>query len=153
MSVEEIGKLLPAVFKRQVRRNDPKVIEILAPLWARVVGKGIALQSRPTAFEAGTLTIVTSCPTWAAQLRQMSEEVRAQVNNYLGGAIVKKLRLRVILEADPVNATAPQEKVTLEGEPTQEPLPEGAAQLEPEMTGMIERSYAKYFARKKNKVH
>jgi len=153
MSVEEIGKLLPAVFKRQVRRNDPKVIEILAPLWARVVGKGIALQSRPTAFEAGTLTIVTSCPTWAAQLRQMSEEVRAQVNNYLGGAIVKKLRLRVILEADPVNAPAPQEKVTLEGEPTQEPLPEGAAQLEPEMTGMIERSYAKYFARKKNKVH
>ena len=39
MSVEEIGKLLPAIFKRQVRRNDPKMIEILAPLWTRVVGK------------------------------------------------------------------------------------------------------------------
>lgn len=151
--MEEIGKILPAVFKRQVRRNDPKVIEILAPLWARVVGKGIALQSRPVAFEAGTLTIVTTCPTWAAQLRQMSEEVRAQVNNYLGGAIVKKLRLRVTLEADPVNATAPLEKVALEPGPTHQPLPDGAAQLEPEMTGMIERSYAKYFARKKNKVH
>jgi len=152
MNVEEIGKLLPAIFKRQVRRNEPKVVEILAPLWMRVVGKGIALQSRPTAFEAGTLTIVTACPTWAAQLRQMSEEVRAQVNNYLGGAIVKKLRVRVSLEADPVEASALQKAVALEGGPARQPLPEGAAQLEPEMTGMIERSYAKYFARRKSKV-
>jgi len=152
MNVEEIGKLLPAIFKRQVRRNEPKVVEILAPLWMRVVGKGIALQSRPTAFEAGTLTIVTACPTWAAQLRQMSEEVRAQVNNYLGGAIVKKLRVRVSLEADPVEASALQKAVALEGGPARQPLPVGAAQLEPEMTGMIERSYAKYFARRKSKV-
>ena len=152
MSVEEIGKLLPAIFKRQVRRNDPKVVEILSPLWTRVVGKGIASQSRPTAFEAGTLTLVTSCPTWAAQLRQMSEEVRAQVNNYLGGAIVKKLRVRIMLKADPVEASAPQKAVALQGGPAKQPLLDGAAQLEPEMTGMLERSYAKYFARQKTKV-
>lgn len=150
--MEEIGKLLPAIFKRQVRRNDPKVVEILAPLWARVVGKGIALQSRPAAFEAGTLTVVSSCPTWAAQLRQMSEAVRAQVNNYLGGAIVKKLRVRVVLKADIVEASTPQETIPLDGGPAP-PLPEGAAQLGPEMTGMLERSYAKYFARRKTKVH
>ncbi len=151
--MEEIGKLLPAIFKRQVRRNDPKVVEILAPLWARVVGKGIALQSRPTSFDAGTLTLVTSCPTWAAQLRQMSEAVRAQVNNYLGGAIVKKLRVRVVLKADIVEASTPQETIPLDGGPAQPPLPDGATQLEPEMTGMLERSYAKYFARRKTKVH
>jgi len=153
MSVEEIGKLLPAIFKRQVRRNDPKMIEILAPLWTRVVGKGMARQSRPTAFEAGTLTLVTSCPSWAAQLRQMSEEVRAQVNNYLGGAVVKRLRVRVLLDTDPVEASAPQETVALERAPALQPLPDGAVQLEPEMTGMLERSYAKYFARQKTKVH
>ena len=71
----------------------------------------------------------------------MSEEVRAQVNNYLGGAIVKKLRVRVMLDTDPVEASAAQETVALERAPELQTLPDGAAQLEPEMTGMLERSY------------
>ncbi|MFB3923771.1 MAG: DUF721 domain-containing protein [Terriglobia bacterium] len=150
--MEEVGKILPAVFKRQVGRNDPKVVEILTPLWARVVGKGIALQSRPAAFEAGTLTLVTSCPTWAAQLRQMAEAVCAQVNNCLGGAIVKKLKVRVIPEADRADLPAAEVRAALGGEPQQIPLPDGAMQLESEMRGALERSYAKYFARKKGKV-
>ena len=151
--MEEIGKILPAVFKRQVRRSDPKVVEILAPLWARVVGKGIALQSRPAAFEAGTLTLITSCPTWAAQLRQMSAEVCAQINNCLGGAIVKKLKVRVLMEADRSEAPAQPGTGEIHIGPEGEKLPGSALRLEPEMMGTLERSYAKYFARQKSKVH
>ena len=153
MSVEEIGKILPAVFMRQVRRNEPMLIEILAPLWPRVVGKGIAQQSRPTAFEAGTLTLVTSCPSWAAQLRQMSEEVRAQINNCLGSAVVKKLRVRLVMKDEMAEASAPQETSTPEGDAAHLLLPEGAARLEPEITRVLDRSFAKYFARQKHKVH
>jgi hypothetical protein len=153
MIVEEVGKLLPAVFKRQVRRNEPMLVEILAPLWPRVVGKGIAEQARPTAFAAGTLTLVTACPSWAAQLRQMSEEVRAQVNSYLGGSIVKKLRVRLVLKMDATEAPAPQGTFMPEAATADLPVPEGAARLEPEMSEILERSFAKYFARQKTKVH
>ena len=66
---------------------------------------------------------------------------------------MKKLRVRVMLDTDPVEASAAQETVALERAPELQTLPDGAAQLEPEMTGMLERSYAKYFARQKTKVH
>jgi hypothetical protein len=153
MSVEEIGKILPAVFKRQVRRNEPRLIEILAPLWARVVGKGIAQQTRPAAFEAGTLTLVTSCPTWAAQLRRMSEEVRAQINNYLGGSIVKKLRVQLVPTTETAEAPPPQEHSAPKAAAAHLDVAEGAKHLEPEMSGILERSFAKYFARRKTKVN
>ena len=55
--MEEIGKTLPAVFKRHVRGSNPQLVEILAPLWSRVAGKGIAEHSRPVAFWSGTLTL------------------------------------------------------------------------------------------------
>ena len=70
--MEEIGKILPAVFKRHVRPSDPSRLELLASLWPRLVGKAIARQSWPVAFEAGTLRVATSCPTWATQLRRLA---------------------------------------------------------------------------------
>jgi hypothetical protein len=50
------------------------------------------------AFTAGTLTVATSVPPWAVQLRSMSEEIRAAVNDFLGGPVVKKLRVELKLD-------------------------------------------------------
>ena len=75
--MEEVGNILPAVFKRRLRLGGATVADILAPLWARVAGKAMAEQSRPVAFEAGTLTLETGCPSWAVELRRMAEEIRA----------------------------------------------------------------------------
>lgn len=97
--MEEVGKLLPRIFKRQMGRKDPRLIEILGPLWLRVAGSGIAENSTPIAFAAGTLTLETPCLSWAAQLRQMREEIRAEINNFLGCSVVKKIEVRVALDS------------------------------------------------------
>lgn len=149
--MEEIGKILPAVFKVQVRRSDPALLEILVPLWPRVVGKGIAQQARPVTFAAGTLTLATTCPTWAAQLRHLAEEIRAQINNYLGSPIVKKLRVEHLPQMESAEQPAPQ-KSGLDPETLRLPAPELTAKLDPEIAGILGRSFAKYFARHRRKV-
>ena len=151
--MEEIGKILPAVFKRHVRQSEPALVGLLAPLWPRLVGKAIARQSRPVAFEAGTLRIATSCPTWAAQLRQLGEEIRAGINGQLGAPVVKKLRV----DYDPEAGGAETRRTALTTHSAAE-IARGkglraAARLEPGLSGVLERSYAKYFSRRDRKVH
>lgn len=149
--MEEVGKILPAVLRRELRRNEPRLVEILAPLWPRVVGKGIARQTRPAAFAAGTLTLSASCPSWAAQLRRMSDEVCARINSYLGEPAVKKLRVELELKADAPDVSPPERKWVPEFEGAG--APEGAGRLEPEISRVLERSFGKYFAHPKAKVH
>jgi hypothetical protein len=151
--VEEIGKILPAVFKRHVRQSEPALVELLAPLWPRLVGKAIARQSRPVAFEAGTLQVVTSCPTWAAQLRQLAEEIRAEINGHLGGPVVKKLRVRYEPKASGTETLMPARASYSAPEIPAGRILDDAARLEPELSGVLERSFAKYFSRHGRKVH
>jgi hypothetical protein len=151
--LDEIGKILPAILKAQVQRAEPALVEILVPLWPRVVGKGIAQHTRPVAFAAGTLTLATGCPTWAAQLRQMAEEIRAGVNNFLGSPIVRKLRIQHVPQMDSAELPAAPRKSARNLEVPNLPALEAAQKLDPEISGILERSYAKYFARKKKPVH
>ena len=154
--VQEIGKVLPAVFKSHWRRANPPLVEVLAPLWPRVAGKSIAAHSLPVAFQAGTLTVATWSPSWAAQLRRLAEEVRAAVNSFLGGPLVKNVRIR--LSADANSVRGPLEGAIrgfkVETPRTLGPLdagklqfPDSEAKLDPEIARIVERSYAKYFAR------
>jgi hypothetical protein len=149
--VEEIGNILPAVVKRHVRQSEPVLVELVASLWPRLVGKAIARQSRPVSFEAGTLYVATSCPTWAAQLRQLTEEIRAEINSHLGGPVVKKLRVRCELRAGGKGAPAPAPHLTAEIPPGR--ILDGAARLEPELSDVLQHSFAKYFSRRERKVH
>ncbi len=150
--MDEIGKILPSVFKAQVRRADPPLVEILTPLWPRVVGKAMAQHTRPAAFWAGTLTLATSCGSWAAQLRQLADEIRAQINTFLGGPIVKKLRVEYVLKAEPDRPPKP-----IDALPGSEPLvPSRANSMaveDSEISAIVERSYAKYFARARKRVN
>lgn len=151
--MEEIGKILPTVVGRQMGRGDSRLVEMLTPLWARAVGKGIAQNCRPMSFVSGTLTVATGCSCWAAQLRQMSEEVRAGVNSFLGKPLVKKLRVRQV-----TNLTFDQGRSELEargGRPDEAALaplnskPDlDLSNLDPEIARTVERSFAKYFSRR-----
>lgn len=99
--MEEIRKLLPLVFRQHVRGSRPAVVEILGPLWVQIAGRQLAEHCRPAEFEAGTLTLVTACPSWAAQLRQMTEEIRARVNSYLGAPVTRRVRVREVMKLSP----------------------------------------------------
>ncbi len=98
--MDQIGKLLPALFKKQIGRAEPHLLEILVPLWPRIVGKTMAQHSRPALFAFGVLTLNADCATWGTQLRHMTEEIRAGVNGFLGQAIVKKLRIKTVTQPD-----------------------------------------------------
>jgi hypothetical protein len=98
--MEEIGEILPAIMKQQVERLNPPVVEILAPLWSRVAGRTMARNSRPVAFHAGTLTLACECTSWTAQLQAMAEEIRAEINSFLGWPVVKKIHVQWVARLD-----------------------------------------------------
>lgn len=151
--MEEIGEILPALFKREIRRTEPRLVEILAPLWPRVAGKAIALHSRPIGFEAGTLILAADCSNWSAQLHLLAEEIRAEVNSFLGRPLVRKLRVRKVPELQQLNfpsvgwrrTSAPSKPATIR-------LP-NAAKIDPDISRIVESSCAKYFARSGRQVH
>ena len=146
--MEEVGKILPGVFKSQIRRADPPLVELLTPFWPRVAGKAIARFSRPLAFESGILTLGCSCLSWTAQLRGMREEVRAKINDFLGGVIVKTLKVLHVPDLAPLESAG--EKPADRAAPVTEKLSraDGAADLDDEISETLGRSFAKYFARK-----
>jgi predicted nucleic acid-binding Zn ribbon protein len=136
-----------------VRRADPPLIDILAPLWPRVVGQRIARCTRPVAFLSGTLTLACACPSWTAQLRLMSEEMRAEINSFLGGSVVKRLRVQHDRRLEEADSPATQEPSAGDFKTPRPSRPDGAAGLDPEISRVLERSFAKYFARSGRKVH
>jgi len=145
--VDEVGRILPLIFKKQIRRSEPHLLDIMVPLWSRIAGKIMAQHSRPVAFDAGVLTLTTDCPTWGGQLRQMTEEIRAGVNSFLGQTIVKKVVVKKVAQPGLFFA---EEKMG-KGRPYTMPAGPGPVDtgslIDPEMRRAIAGSYAKYFAR------
>jgi hypothetical protein len=164
--VEEIRKLLPSVFKNYLQGVEPCVLQVLGPLWSQVVGKTLAQHSRPVFFTAGTLKLAASSPTWAVQLRHISEEIRHQINRYLGSSVVRKVvvRHRTALEVPWPEFRNPDATASdhSSGRPSETDVdierlrrgsgahmaPPSEPQLSPEVARILERSFAKYFSRR-----
>ena len=115
--MEEIGKILPKVLRPQFSRLVPPVIEVLTPFWGQVAGKALAKKCRPVAFSAGTLTLATADPDWAAPLKQMADEIRAKVNNFLGRPVVRHLRIEGTHEFTPSSRSPRQRESPAASEP------------------------------------
>jgi hypothetical protein len=146
--VDVVATVLPSVFQRQVQRVDPRLVEILAPLWSHVAGPAIAQQSQPDTFAAGTLTLAVADPGWAKALAAMREELRNKINAYLGRPVVRALRIRKVHK---LILPLPS-RVADRGLPDAvDPAPVGwtsaLEKLDPEMARIARLSYAKYFAR------
>ncbi len=152
-SVQEVGKILPLIFKKQIQRVDPKLVEILTSLWPRVAGKLLAQQCRPIAFQAGTLTLATPCESWAAQLPQMAEEIRAEINSFMGCPIVRKLRVQHVEKLDPAEFPGRHPERPSPPETTRLHCLDGEAKIDGEMARILETSFTKYFARKRKGEH
>jgi len=140
--VEDIGRILPVILKSQIRRLNPPVVEILAPLWRRVAGQAMARNSRPVAFHAGTLTLACDCTSWSTQLQQMAEEIRAEINSFLGAPVVKKLQVRFVGRLD---AAAWPESPLMPSPPVRSP--------QSELAGVPRRPYRKHPARAGKAIH
>jgi hypothetical protein len=148
--VDQIGKLLPVLFKKQIRRAEPHLLEILVPLWPRIVGKSMAQHSRPAFFDLGVLTLYSDCPTWGTQLRHMTEEIRAKVNVFLGQAIVKKLRIKTMLQPDLLASARRPHEIRRSPLPRPEMAMVTDSIADPEVAAALASSYAKYFNRQRS---
>jgi len=153
--MQEIGSILPVVLKSHLRFGEPRVIEILKPLWSRVVGKPIAQQSCPVAFAGGILLLNTACLAWAAQLHEMREEIRAQINNFWGSPVVKKVRVRyepkLLAEAGNWKLETGNAELDRGSKPGDQPLLSHSGlpnSLGSEVAKVVEQSFAKYFSRR-----
>lgn len=159
--MEQVGRILPKAFKRQLSCRKPPVCEILLPLWAHVVGKLIAQHSRPICFTGGVLTLAASSPVWAGELCQISEQIRSQANAFLGSAAVRKIR---VVHASGFEAQTerpaeiglanPLAEASLPGGDARKLLwPAGEARIDPGLARVVERSFVKYFSRPVRKTH
>jgi hypothetical protein len=148
--LEGIAKLLPPAVRQQLLRSDSSLLELLNPLWASMVGRGIAKQCRPADFSSGTLTIVTSCPTWAVQFRQLGEEIRQNINKFLGAELVKRIRVRLDPTFDAKALPAAKDSVPAAGR-FKVKAPGRAPEESRDVTGVLRRSYEKYFSRNNRK--
>ncbi len=145
--MDEIGKILPRLFRNQIRRTEPHLLEILLPLWPNVAGRSMAQHSQPTHFASGVLTLATDSATWSAQLRHLTEEIRAEINSFLGQAVVKKLRIKTVTH--PGLFSAPRaSRQTIPAAPPQTGAEINTTAIsDPEIASMLASSYAKYFNR------
>ncbi|HEX5481658.1 MAG TPA: DUF721 domain-containing protein, partial [Terriglobia bacterium] len=143
--MEEIGNILPSIFKKKILGRSAPFLEALRPLWPRAVGKLIAQNTHPVAFTGGLLSVDARSPSWAVQLQQMSETVRAQINSFVGGPVVRKLRVRYQAnwsDAAPPLAIPPDLPPS---RPRSSPPLEHAG-LSSELAQIVERSFVKYFS-------
>lgn len=141
-----------------MRRASPFVVEILGPLWPRIAGKPLAQHCHPVTFRAGELTLATDCSSWAVEVRRLGEEIRAEINSFLGAPVIKKLRIQYAPNFSPPHCgVKPSDRRTskLENRPeleagflNLESRAMGGAPLDAEMARVLQRSFGKYFARK-----
>ena len=160
--MQEIGTLVPGFLKAHLRASQPRVAEILATFWQQVVGKAVASESRPVAYSSRSLTLATASPSWTVELLLLQDQLRAQINRFLGGPIVQKLRVRYAPELFVKSETSKLESGNskletgkwkrgtgnwkLETEPI-EGWNLNQKSLEPEVARIVERSFTKYFSR------
>jgi hypothetical protein len=145
--VDEIGKLLPALFMKQIGRADPHLLEILTPLWPRIVGKMMAQHSHPAAFACGVLTLHTGNATWSVQLRHMTAEICAEINGFLGRTIVQKLRIKRVAQYSSLGSDQPPGPAASLASTQPGKTINTDFIADPEIAAALATSFAKYFSR------
>jgi len=145
--MEEIGRIIPSIFKKQIRRTEPRLPEILVPLWPRIAGNIIAQHSQPSLFTSGVLTLYTDSTLWGSQLRYMSEEIRTEINGFLGRAIVKKLRIKIVTQSSLFSPPRCSRGTALPATPLAEKPMDTDSIADPGIASALATSYAKYFNR------
>lgn len=151
--MEEIGKILPNIFKPLLSRQEPPVVEVLAPLWSRVAGKALACQCRPVAFSAGTLTLATDDADWAKPLQQMAGEILAAVNNFLGKPVVKSLKILRVGKLERSDRTQRRPEYLPVRGPSRKDRPGQVSGAAPDRAQVIGRPDTKYSGRKRRRVY
>ena len=61
--------------------------------WREVAGEAVAAHAEPTSLRQGVLRIRADSPLWATEIGYLSEEIKAEVNAFLGDHLVHEVRV------------------------------------------------------------
>jgi predicted nucleic acid-binding Zn ribbon protein len=61
--------------------------------WREVAGEAVASHAEPTSLRQGVLRIRADSPSWATEIGYLSEEIKAEVNAFLGDELVHEVRV------------------------------------------------------------
>ena len=84
-----VGPALRGVIER---RAPQTLLAAVQSEWAHACGAAIAAESQAVAERDGVVTVACRSATWAQELDLMQDELRARLNEVLGGDRVAGLR-------------------------------------------------------------
>jgi predicted nucleic acid-binding Zn ribbon protein len=85
--------MVPALARLGLKTRARQVQVTLA--WERVVGEGVARQSRVVNFARGKLTVETASPALSHQLRLQRLDIAARLNLAIGERVVGDISFRL----------------------------------------------------------
>jgi len=81
-----LGKYRPAMDIQMTR---------IWEIWDNAVGKPIAMNAKPDAFNDGILVVAVSSSSWMHQLRFLEKQMIANLNTQLGQPMIQQLRFKI----------------------------------------------------------
>jgi predicted nucleic acid-binding Zn ribbon protein len=80
---------------RRLGVANPSTLSAVFSRWEQVVGPDVAAHATPRSLRAGVLVIVVDEPAWATQLRYLSSDLKARVDEAAGPGEVVEIQIRL----------------------------------------------------------
>ncbi len=88
-----LGEALDGLIQEQGWSTEVSVHALLGR-WSSLVGDAVAQHSVPESFLAGVVTVRTDSTAWASQLRLMTPQLLAKLNEALGQGTIKRITVK-----------------------------------------------------------
>jgi len=88
--MEHASKSVWAALRRIAKPEKP--LDLLIAVWPLMVGSRLAAHTRPTGWNGSRLDVGVDEGPWQAQVERLSKPIRAKVNAWWGGNLVREVR-------------------------------------------------------------
>jgi len=88
--MEHASKTVWAALRRIAKPEKP--LDLLVAVWPLMVGTRLAAHTRPVGWNGARLDVGVDDGPWQAQLERLSRPIRAKVNSWWGGNLVREVR-------------------------------------------------------------
>ncbi len=96
-ALKSVGKILDDL---KAKRFKPGLASSLAvPFWEEIVGKAVAVHSRPAAFKNKSLLVVCDSSVWCSELESHKTSILEKASSMLGPSVIKDIKLVVKRES------------------------------------------------------
>ena len=90
MSFEPLGAGLHSLLAEWLENPEARQI-VLQRTWERAVGEAVSKKTKPLSFDDGVLSVEVADSSWAPELKKMSAELIAKINQALGKTWVRRI--------------------------------------------------------------